>query len=94
MKPLNKGLKYNIYYKHKDWIKTLAIEADTAINKLHERDQKYTRQIVINNIQKQIKGTKRNTINNPIGIRITRTTPYKQYKEENKPKPVNCNQSR
>jgi predicted nucleic acid-binding Zn-ribbon protein len=26
-----KGLKYNLHYKHKDWIKTLAIEADTAV---------------------------------------------------------------
>jgi hypothetical protein len=28
---LNKGLKYNLHYKHKNWIETLAIEADTAI---------------------------------------------------------------
>jgi hypothetical protein len=28
MKLLDKGLKYNLHYKHKDWIKALAIEAD------------------------------------------------------------------
>jgi hypothetical protein len=31
LKPLEKGLKYNLHHKHIDWIRTLAIEADTAI---------------------------------------------------------------
>jgi hypothetical protein len=38
MQLLNKRLKYNLHYKHNDWIKTLEIEADTAKSKLHERD--------------------------------------------------------
>jgi hypothetical protein len=48
---LDKGLKYDLHYKHKDWIKTLAIEADMAISKMHIRDQMYMRQVVANNIQ-------------------------------------------
>ena len=28
---LNKGLKYNLHHKHKNWITTLAFEAETAI---------------------------------------------------------------
>ena len=31
---LNKGLKYNLNHKHKNWIRTLALEAETAITKL------------------------------------------------------------
>jgi hypothetical protein len=47
-KLLEKGLKYDLHYKHKDWIKTLAIEADTAISEIQERDQMCMRQIVAN----------------------------------------------
>jgi hypothetical protein len=36
---LNKGLKYNLHHKHKRWIQTLAIEADTAINLLDPHEQ-------------------------------------------------------
>jgi hypothetical protein len=42
---------------------------------------------------KQTKDTERKTTNNPIKIIITRTTPYKQYKEETKPEPVNRNKA-
>jgi hypothetical protein len=52
LKLLDKGLIYNLHYKHKDWIKTLTTEADTAIHKMHVSDQIYTKQI--NNIQKLI----------------------------------------
>jgi hypothetical protein len=54
MKLVDKGLKYNLHYKHKDWIKTLEIEADMAISKMHVRYQIYMRQVVANNIQKLI----------------------------------------
>jgi hypothetical protein len=52
MQLLNKGLKYNLHHKHKKLIQTLAIEADTAISQLPEKDQGYMRQLVVNNIQK------------------------------------------
>jgi hypothetical protein len=50
----NEGLKYNLLYKHKRWIKTLAIEGDTAIIQLNETEQIHTRQTVKNNLQKII----------------------------------------
>jgi hypothetical protein len=54
MQLLNKGLKYYLHNKHKGWIKTLAIEADTAISKMDIRDQPYMRQITANSIQNLI----------------------------------------
>jgi hypothetical protein len=54
MQLLNKCLKYNLNYKHKSLIKTLAVEADTAIEQLNEREQIYMKQIVANNLQKII----------------------------------------
>jgi hypothetical protein len=59
MKLLDKGLTYNLHYKHKDWIKTLAIEADMAISKMHVRDQIYMRQVVANSIQRLINKQKK-----------------------------------
>jgi hypothetical protein len=52
MQLLNKGLEYNLHYKHKNWIKTLATEADTTINQLNETKHIYMRQLVANNLQK------------------------------------------
>jgi hypothetical protein len=52
---LEKGLKYNLHRKPKDWIKTLALEADTAIGHIPERNQPYMKQLVANNLQKLIK---------------------------------------
>jgi hypothetical protein len=60
MQLLNKGLKYNLHHKHKKWIETLAIEADTAICQLPEKDHGYMRHLVANNIQKITK--KHNTL--------------------------------
>jgi hypothetical protein len=37
---LIKGLKYIIHKNHQTWIKTVAIEADAAGNKLDEKVQK------------------------------------------------------
>ena len=31
---LNKGLKYNLNFKQKNWIKNLALEVETAITQL------------------------------------------------------------
>jgi hypothetical protein len=47
---LDKGLKYNLHREPKTWIKSLALEADTAIRTLPEEDQAYMRQLVANNI--------------------------------------------
>ena len=38
---LNKGLKYNLNHKHKNWIRTLALKAETAITQLPMCEQDY-----------------------------------------------------
>ena len=55
---LNKGLIYNLSYKQKDWIKTLATEAETAISQLPISEQEYLRYQVAT------------SINNTVGTRI------------------------
>jgi hypothetical protein len=51
---LLRGLKYNIHYEDKNWMKIQAVEADTAISQLNETDQIYMNEIVANNLQKII----------------------------------------
>jgi len=41
---------YNLRYKHKDWIKTLATEAETAISQLPKSEQEYLRYQVATSI--------------------------------------------
>ena len=53
---LSKGLKYNLHYKNKKWIETLALEAETAITKLDITEQSYYRHV----IAKQIKDISNN----------------------------------
>jgi hypothetical protein len=55
---LSNGLKYNLHHKHSNWIKTLAIEADTAISQLNTTEQAYMRQAVPNKLQTLIKHEK------------------------------------
>ena len=40
---LNKGLKYNLSYKHKNWIETLALETETAVSYLPTAEQDHVR---------------------------------------------------
>ena len=49
---LNKGLKYNLGFKQKGWIKKLALETETTINKLPVTEQDYMRYKVTENINK------------------------------------------
>jgi hypothetical protein len=48
---LNKGLKYNLHYKKKKLIKTLALEAETAITNLDINKQNYYRHAVTKKIK-------------------------------------------
>jgi hypothetical protein len=48
---LNKGLKYNLHHKPKQWLQTLAIEADAAINLIDPHEQAYIRQTVANKLK-------------------------------------------
>jgi hypothetical protein len=48
---LNNGLKYNLNYKPKNWIKNVALEAETAIMHLPYNEQEGMRYMVARNIQ-------------------------------------------
>jgi len=47
---LSRGLKCNLHYKDKHWIKSLALEAETAISKLNPTEQELIRYQVAQNI--------------------------------------------
>jgi hypothetical protein len=48
---LSKGLKYNLPFKKKDWIKNLALEAENALNFVHVKDQDFLRSVMAKNIE-------------------------------------------
>ena len=50
MRLLHKGLKYNTHAKKKDWIQTLALEADTAITQLPATERHIYRKLVADRI--------------------------------------------
>jgi hypothetical protein len=52
---LNKGLKYNLNYRNKGRLSTLALEAETAISLLPSHEQEYLRYQVAHNLQKLYK---------------------------------------
>jgi len=55
LKLLNKGLKYNLSYKKKNWIQTLALETETAITQLPRQEQECIRARAAHSIQKLYK---------------------------------------
>jgi hypothetical protein len=61
---LNKGLKYNLNYKPKNWIKNLALEAETAITHLPYTEQEGMRFLVAQNIQSLYKQHGNNNAHN------------------------------
>jgi predicted metal-dependent hydrolase len=70
---LNNGLKYNLSYKQRDYIKTLASEAETAISLLPISEQEYVKYQVAINIKHLHKQYNKNKNYN--------TTIYKKCKE-------------
>jgi hypothetical protein len=52
MKLLRKGLMYNLHYKQKNWLHTLALEAETAISKINAMEQQYYKYMVAKTIKK------------------------------------------
>ena len=54
---LNKGLKYNLHHKPRQWITTLTLEAETAISALPPSDQDPIRYLVNKQIQHLIQNT-------------------------------------
>lgn len=47
----SKGLKYNLQFKKKEWIKNLALEAENALNFVHVKDQDFLRSLMVKNIE-------------------------------------------
>jgi len=66
-------LNYNFGCKHRDWIVTLALEAETAISELPNTEQDYIRYQVAHNIRQLYK--KRN------GTQPSNTTQMKREKQ-------------
>ena len=52
---LNKGLKYNLSFKRKNWIKTLALEAETTVSYLPHTEREYLRYQIAHNIKQLYK---------------------------------------
>jgi len=52
---LNKGLKYNLSYKNKNWIKTLTLETESAITQLPAHEQEYVRTLAAHNLRQLYK---------------------------------------
>jgi hypothetical protein len=53
---LRNGLKYNIHAKKKNWIRTLALEAETAVTQKPPNERDVYRKLIagrIENLQKQ-----------------------------------------
>jgi hypothetical protein len=48
---LNRGLQYNLHFKIKDWLKKLALEADTAISIAEPKDQDFLRCTIANKLK-------------------------------------------
>jgi len=49
---LQKGLKYNLHIKPKNWLKTIALEAETAINLLPIEERNPIRYLVAKSLDK------------------------------------------
>jgi hypothetical protein len=45
----SKGLKYDLQFKKKEWIKNLALEAENALNFVHVKDQDFLRSLMVKN---------------------------------------------
>jgi hypothetical protein len=48
---LNKGLQYNLHCKNKDWLKKLALEADTAVTLAEPKDQNFLKHTIANKLK-------------------------------------------
>jgi hypothetical protein len=48
---LEKGLKYNLHNKKKNWLTTLALETETALNPLPQTEREYFRNRAAENLE-------------------------------------------
>jgi dihydroorotate dehydrogenase len=72
MQLLRKGLKYNLHYKQKNWLETLALEAETAISKISATEQQYYRYRVAKTIKRINQKDSMNSIRSKIGWKLIR----------------------
>jgi hypothetical protein len=61
---LQKGLKYNLHTKKKNWIQNLALEAETAISQLPTNEREFYRKLVADRIEKMQRQHNSNTTHN------------------------------
>jgi hypothetical protein len=78
---LNKGLKYNLGHKNKNWIETLALEAETALSLLPPTEQDYIRCQIANNIGQLFNKSR---VNQPINTVTMKTEKSVMNKLKNK----------
>ena len=55
MKLLNKGLKYSLHHKDKQWISNLTVEAEAAFSPLPTPEQEHIRYQIAHNLSKLYK---------------------------------------
>jgi hypothetical protein len=68
-------MKYNLNYRKTNWMKTLAIEADTTVSQLKENEQSFMRQAVANNVQKLIKEEATQKLGRSVAKAVSRRLP-------------------
>jgi dihydroorotate dehydrogenase len=72
MQLLRKGLKYNLHYKQKNWLETLALEAETAISKISATEQQYYRYRVAKTIKRVNQKDSTNSIRSKIEWKLNK----------------------
>jgi hypothetical protein len=70
----NKGLKYNLHHKPKNWLTNLAFEAETAVHLLDIRLRDHFRFLVAHNLQTLI--NKEHNAQHPSQYRIKKEKNY------------------
>jgi hypothetical protein len=82
MQHLKKGLKYNLHYKQKYWLETLALEAETAITKINATEQQYYRYMVAKTIKMINQKDNTNNTRNKMEWKLIRNIRNKRAENE------------
>jgi hypothetical protein len=82
MQLLKKGLRHNLHYKQKNWLETLALEAETGISKINATEQQYYRHMVTKTIKKISQKDNTNNTRNKIEWKLMRNIRNKLAKNE------------
>jgi hypothetical protein len=82
MQHLKKGLKYNLHYKHKNWLETLALEAETVISKINATEQQYYKHMIVKTIKKINQKDNANNTRNKMEWKVIRNIRNKLAENE------------